>query len=96
MLSVPVKPTGQPLGVHTRMSIIQVAIEEYVQHGEFERGWGVRTARRFLVSEGTVSNLKNLALEFLKQDQENPSVTVDDLLLGMPAGNSDQQPLLSE
>ncbi len=97
MLSLPQRPTGKPLGVHTRMSIIQLAVAEYMQHnGKFERGWGVRTARRLLVSEATVSNLKYLALEFLQQDQENPSLTIDDLLFGLPTGNIDQEPLLSE
>jgi hypothetical protein len=96
MLSVPQRPTGKPLGVHTRMSIIHLAMTEYCQHGEFEHGWGVQTARRFMVSEATVSNLKYLAIEFLQQDQESPSLTIDDLLLGMPPGNIDQEPLLSE
>jgi len=82
--------------VHTRMSIIQTAMIEYLQHGEYRWGWGVETAQRFLVSEATVSNLKYMALQFLQQDQESPSLTVDDLLLGMPAGNPSQQPVLSE
>jgi hypothetical protein len=88
---------GKPLGVHTRMAIIQLAMEEYEQSGGvFRRGWGVETARRFMVSEPTVSNLKHLALEFIQQEALEPTVTVDDLLLGAPPGNLHQQSILQE
>ncbi len=57
--------------------------------GVYKRPYG------FMVSESTVSNLKYLAIEFVEQDQAEPALTIDDLLLGMPTGNTNQQPLLS-